>query len=326
MNIVIKLKETRIWKQKYKLLGILLFAFILSQISFSELWQTISHTDPAVYFFSFLLSIPAIYLRAVRWRMFAGTSMKLPLNSVEAFKYYWIAVFWGAITPGKIGEMLKIKYLKELGLNWGASAAATIVDRLIDLVCLMLLFYFGVLFLSNEMIGNFSTIPYLIAAAVVVMIFAYKKRQWLYQVFLGFIRKIFKKVRAGSIEDHLKSFAGAVRAISTKVWIISSVITLITWIIYSVQLYLIAVALGMQISIVDFSLIMYIVAFITLVPVSVEGIGTRDAVLVYLLGQYNILPAGAIALSMLILGLMLFNTLVGAGFYFFRKRVAMVED
>jgi len=133
-------------------------------------------------------------------------------------------------------------------------------------------------------------------------------------------------VRAGSIEDHLKSFAGAVRAISTKVWIISSVITLITWIIYSVQLYLIAVALGMQISIVDFSLIMYIVAFITLVPVSVEGIGTRDAVLVYLLGQYNILPAGAIALSMLILGLMLFNTLVGAGFYFFRKRVAMVED
>jgi len=153
MNIVIKLKETRIWKQKYKLLGILLFAFILSQISFSELWQTISHTDPAVYFFSFLLSIPAIYLRAVRWRMFAGTSMKLPLNSVEAFKYYWIAVFWGAITPGKIGEMLKIKYLKELGLNWGASAAATIVDRLIDLVCLMLLFYFGVLFLSNEMIG-----------------------------------------------------------------------------------------------------------------------------------------------------------------------------
>lgn len=315
-----KIKDTRIWKQKYKLLGILLFAFILSRISFSELWQSISNTDPVIYFFSFLLSFPALYLRALRWRMFATTTIKLPLSGFEAFKYYWIAVFWGAITPGKIGEMLKIKYLKDLGVNWGASAAATIVDRLIDLVCLMLLFYFGVLFLSNEMIGNFSTIPYLIAAAAAVVLM-YWKRQWIYALFLGFIRKIFKKVRAGSIEEHLKSFAGAVRAISAKVWLVSSAITLVTWIIYSVQLYLIAVALGMHISIVDFSLIMYIVAFITLVPVSVEGIGTRDAVLIYLLGHYAVLPSGAIALSMLILGLMLFNTLVGAGFYFFRKKV-----
>ncbi len=321
-----KIKDTLIWKHKFKLLGLALFVFILMQVNLSELINTISNTSLPLYMGSFLLSFPAIWLRAQRWKMFAETSQKLPMTGLQAFRYYWIAVFWGAITPGKIGELLKIKYLKEMGVSWGESAAATIIDRLIDLACLVVLFYFGVLVLSNEMIATFSTIPFMIIGAIIAIAIVYLFRRRLFQLFEGFIKKVFKKISAGSIGEQMTKFTNSIRAISSSMWLVTSLITLITWILYSLQLYLVSLALGIRLPVVDFSLIMYIVAFVTLIPVSVEGIGTRDAMLIYLLGQYGVIREEAIALSMLILGLMLFNTLVGAGFYYFGSKTSTLKS
>lgn len=321
-----KIKNTLIWKHKFKLLGLALFAYILSHISFSALFASIGNTSLPLYLISFLFSVPVIWIRALRWKMFAETRQKLPMTGLQAFRYYWIAVFWGAITPGKIGELLKIKYLNEMGMGWGESAAATITDRLIDLACLMLLFYFGVLFLSNEMIGNFSTLPYLIAAAVGVLMVIYFWRKQVVSILLGFIKKIFNRVNADKVEEQTRNFTGAIAAISFSTWFLTSAITLFSWLLYSVQLYLVALALGLEIPFVDFSLIMYIVTIVTLIPVSVEGIGTRDAMLVFLLGYYGVMREEAIALSMLILGFMLFNTLVGAGFYYFGSKTSTLKS
>ncbi len=311
-----RIKETYFWKQKFKLIGIILFAVILSRIDFTDLLKSITNTKLLIYFLSFLFSIPAIFLRSFRWKLFSTDRQSIDLKNLSAFRFYWIAVFWGAITPGKIGEMFKIKYLREEGLGWGEAAAATIIDRLVDLICLVILFYLGILFISGIFISQLPAITLLILVAIAAVIISFFIRRNLYKVLQKIIYRLFRNSNADQIEKAVIDFNASVKSYRIRTWVLSAMLTIIAWIIFAIQRYFIAMALGLHIDVFDYCIIMFVVAFVTLIPVSVEGIGTRDAILIYLLGFYGVSPGEAVALSMLILGLMLFNTMLGAFLYF----------
>jgi len=60
------------------------------------------------------------------------------------FRYYAASLFWGIITPDRIGEAAKIIYLKKKGVSVGRGDLSVVLDRLLDLSLLLLLTFFGI--------------------------------------------------------------------------------------------------------------------------------------------------------------------------------------
>ena len=306
-----KIKQTYLWKHKYKLLGLLLFAYILSTANFPELWQSLKSVSPGIYLMAFSLQFISIFLKSQRWKILIPPTEGNEISALKAYRYYWIAIFWGAVTPGKIGELFKISYLRQQGYSYGSATAATVIDRLLDLLVLVVLVYLGMVFYTTgfaEAVNYFSLI---LLAGILGLFLLFYFRKKIFVVFLKFAENLLKGPGADRIGLETDRFVDTIKNYKASQWIITLLITMAGWALFIIERYLVALSLGLEVDFMYFSVTMLVMGLVTLLPVSILGLGTREAVLIVMLGQVGISSSQAIAFSALILVLMLFNTLVG---------------
>ena len=82
-----------------------------------------------------------------------------------------------------------------------------------------------------------------------------------------------------------------------------------------VHMGLIALAMGLDVSWSYLAVVVPLVALLTLLPVSINGMGLREVGLVALLGPVGVPAASAVTLSLLQFGAAFAASLLGAGFY-----------
>ena len=90
------------------------------------------------------------------------------------------------------------------------------------------------------------------------------------------------------------------KSTSVKNYLISLILTLITWVMYFFVVFLIAKSVNMEISLFYLIISMSITATITMVPISFNGLGTREATLLVLFSQLGINKETTILFSVLI--------------------------
>ncbi len=84
--------------------------------------------------------------------------------------------------------------------------------------------------------------------------------------------------------------------------------------------YLIAYSIGIRLSFFDISISSCIVWFITVIPISISGIGLREISYISILGQYGLSAESATALSLYIFSVSVITGIVGLPFIFTGKR------
>jgi hypothetical protein len=82
--------------------------------------------------------------------------------------------------------------------------------------------------------------------------------------------------------------------------------------------YFIGVSLDLGVSLLYFSIIVPVALVVLLVPFSINGIGIREGIFVYLLTELGVPTKDAIALSWISFGLMLTQGLIGGVIFAFR--------
>lgn len=306
-----------IWRNKYKAIGLVFLCLILRKVNFAQLDAYFNSINPFYILLTFLLSIPAILSRSRRWQILVNQQSHMKLPYAILVRYYLIALFWGAVTPGKIGEFSKIKFLKDHHFSVSRAVAITFVDRFFDMLCLTILGVFGFILyaIKTELTFHQSTLPiFLVMLSFLLIVISGKFwLKWIDQFFSKFLLKfnrhteeyvMFKKQLSGYQHSVLVESFG---------W------TLLAWIINVFQRYCFARMIGMNINIFYFSSVIVIAAFITLVPISIQGVGTRDTVFVLMFGKLGVPNEQSVIVSSLILTALLFNALMGFITYLFYK-------
>ncbi|MFA7682491.1 MAG: lysylphosphatidylglycerol synthase domain-containing protein, partial [Candidatus Peribacteraceae bacterium] len=184
----------------------------------------------------------------------------------------------GIVTPGRIGEALKIPWLKKHGLPLKTSIALTIADRLLDITTLFVL--------SIGALGILFDWKYAVAGLCVLL-----------------IATVLFCVRTHRIEH------------AWAQWKKPIMITILNWTIYFLQMVFLARAFNLVIPMPAFLASMTIAGVLSMLPIAPAGLGTRDAVLVLLFTQFSIVPAQTIAFSFSLFVLMLCASLIGAYFW-----------
>lgn len=231
---------------------------------------------------------------------------------------YFSALYIGLVTPGRIAELAKLMYLKRDGHSLGKALFSVVFDRLFDAVALAAFAIIGLLLFADILKVTTQTVytAVFILVAVTLLLTALLltglfKRALMRMLGFLFFKKLGKAAKA-SVTDFLEGLS----IFNIKTLSVAAGLTLASAMLYYLQAYLLTAAVGFKISFFYLVFAVSVATFAALAPVSILGIGTRDAAFLYLFQHAGISNELAITYSALVFANILILAAVCAVFWF----------
>ena len=235
-------------------------------ISFVE-WHRLKNLDfilwPAL-FAGIFLSILVLLFMSIRWRLLLTyrISQKIPFKQV--FKGYLLGSFFSILMPSSIGgDFMRIKYMSDkAGINLKQSGAIVLIERIFGVSALGVIFMIGIFYSLDIFLKNFNANNWLVLAIVLLPIVIYVKYRISIYISLNYYRYIL--ILFISSAAHFSDI-------------------LLVYIFMSI--------LGQDIGFLPLLLIMPLVYFATIIPISLGGLGVREGAMSGLLILFSVEPS-----------------------------------
>lgn len=273
--------------------GIGILSFLFYSIGIKEILATISTVHPV-----FIL----VVFFAIGWEhLFNGLIYKTIVKDYEiSWKQYSLMSIkaWSLsiFTPGRIGDLSTIYYMNQLGIPLGKGTAFFFINRIIIFLSLLIAATGGSVLLGVKFLGaGFFLVPILFLLVFALLMFFNNFRRYLNRLlpdrvqgkFIGFSSTMKRIVRERPIR-----FLWIIWMQLFKLCVTNGFTTLMF------------LSLGQYVKWWHVIIIFSIAQMISLIPVSINGIGLKESVLVYLFGIYSGID-GAVVITVALLNQML---------------------
>lgn len=286
-------------KKYLPVIGILLFGYIIFKLDFSNILKEIANAKVEYLFIAISFVFIHLITGTLKWFSIAKIQ-KINLPFFEALKINLISFFYGFITPSRIGGIIRAEYLKKYtkkGIGKGVSNF--VLDKVLDLCSLVFLATIFSFVFRDLISGSYFYyfIFIFIAFVISLIIFRDKKRT----IFL--LRIFYRKFIPEKIKEKVKNgFNSFYEDMPKKrYFILFFLLNLINWIIYYLVSFFVGKSVGIEISFTYFLVILPITTLIGQLPITINGLGTREAVMIVLFGLLGIGATKVFSMSIIIL-------------------------
>jgi len=290
------------------LTSVLILAILLSQLPLSELWQTLNQVSPYLWTFVVAAFIGGHCLGVVKWRLFLNIADSR-FNIPNAFRCYFAGLFANLFLPSiaggdvvRAGLAIRANNQKELVILGG------ILDRLLDTSSLLLLVFIGTLY-SPAALGLEGRKIFI----------------WLLFITLGFglcIIYILFGPRPKNIPNGLarvlNRFEEVAKNLLRKPFLFLAALTLSLLIQGGFVLLnvLLGTVCNIHLPLHVWFLAWPLAKLAAMLPISLAGIGVREAALAVLLARFGIPFSSSVAVGLLWESVLITGALFGGIFYF----------
>ncbi len=339
MSVETKKPKTKPWLRWLFRLGITLI-FLLFVVRFNVdpklLGQELAGANLWLIALSVGLVQPLIAVKAWRWHYLLGNlGIHLPFGTV--YRLHGLGVSAASFTPGQSGDFIKAWHLKRAGWPLGLALVSIVLDRLFDILVLMVLALISLVALG--MVAFESALPGLVlllaavAAGLVVLAVPTLREPLLGQV-ERMVEKLGRKLgraRTPDLEGERASLEPADRPgetgreanqveleippVGTNLanvnYLPAAAITLLGTVVVLGRVWLLALALNLNLTPLQIVAVSSLATVASLVPVSLGGLGPRELILVTLLTGLGYSAEKAASLSLFLALLQLVSLVAG---------------
>ncbi|PIS17427.1 MAG: hypothetical protein COT59_00725 [Candidatus Nealsonbacteria bacterium CG09_land_8_20_14_0_10_42_14] len=293
--------DKKFLKRGVRIIGIVLFVYILSKVNWPEFSDILREINIFYFILGILLIIPAVSIRALRWREIVN-SLDAGISKKTSIIIFAKGLFWGVITPGKLGEFSRAKYLAEKSnISLDKALFTVVFDKLIEFFAAVFLSIPAVLALFYLFEVDVFLIMLILSLLVISGIYFLIKRESAQKVlkplFQIFIFDSLKKKAEDFFHGFFEETKRLTRALIVKLFCYELVIYLLTLLVF----FLMTLSLGITVPLWYLGLMIPLVSIVAVLPVSVFGLGTREAGLIFLFSLINLSLNQAVAFSFLIM-------------------------
>lgn len=286
--------------QYIRYLGPLCLVIILTKIDLRLLLDNLSDINLSLYFFVLFLNVPQFFIKSFRWNQLLK-QQKVIYSALGSFNIYISSIFIGFITPGRLGEFIKAVYLKsDYSISLSKGMSSVLIDRLFDLYLLLILALIGIW--KFDILGKLSNTSIFLLTIFILSPLLIFNKQLMRNVFGLLYKSVIKKKTQlrDKIEEKFEDFYNGINQLINLKLMFSVFLTCLSYSVFFVQCYLIAIAMGISINLITITLFMSIANLISFIPISISGLGTRDAILIYLFSLIGLNPDLAVSYSFLV--------------------------
>jgi uncharacterized protein (TIRG00374 family) len=301
-----------------------LFVYIFQKIDFHQFGATLHNARLDILAFGFAVLWIGHYICIYRWRMLMRPLMPV-LTLGQLFGIYCIGLFFNLTFPTVVGgDVVKMYYAGKPSKSYAQSFAATFLDRDAGMLAMMIIACVAILIYPVDVPG----IP--VSLIVWGAFFAF------FLVNIGIFTPYFHRILTGLLHRvHLSKIAKKVDTISSAFQIMgkhkgvllgSLAISLLNQLLVIAVTWIMALGLRLHISAAYFLIFVPVITLISMIPVSLNGMGLREYAFMSLFGAVGVLPASCIALGILSSIVIILSSLPGGVVYIFFKNRADMQQ
>ena len=284
------------WKKLLKLIGPLLFVFFFIRVvDPNKTADLLKNINPILVFLSLLFFPLLMVLRSLRWWLI-GRQIELEIPLKRLFQINYIAWFLGNIPVGGISAVSKFFYLKDEGITASRAFISLTLDKLFDIGGLVLLGFYALYYLPTSLAAAKIPWIFIIAAALFLITgLAFSKKIWLgSKQFLGkYLNKKLQRI-GSNLENDLKLFWSTS---GLSFFVKTMALSVGIGIIRSLAMYIIAHAIGISVSFAFMIACTGLIGLANIIPISIHGLGIRDAIFLLTLPLIGYSREAALALG-----------------------------
>jgi glycosyltransferase 2 family protein len=283
------------WKNWLKLIGVVLLLWILSTLDWAQARQGIFKLEPA-YLAGYMGCFVSMSLvRSMRLRL-ALSRLDHRITFKDCYAATLEPALMGMVTPGRLGEFTRVGYIHSYGVTMQESISVVMVERLIDIGVLLV---FGV----GGMVYIFAPVPYqfggflFVSLGLLVFVGAIRDYNFLFrclQKYSGWLLRWEPSFVARHRLELTVSFHRVMNFAAMPIFLLGLLCIALNF----GQVYLLAKAFGFE---ADYWVVIFAYTAATLVsllPISVGGLGTREATYIMIMAREGIGKEQALLFSL----------------------------
>jgi len=276
-------------------IGIVIFIYILFKIDLGQVLTEIWGADLLFLFGALILILVLIIIQTIKWYMIAR-KQKIRVPFSVALKINFISNFYGFITPSKLGTLIRADYLKKYG-SFSKGITNFVIDKAMDIFSLFSLAIIMGYFFKDRF--NFFSWGYLIIILIVfILLFLVFYNPKSSRLLLGFLyRHLIPKKLKDKIDVDFDSFYADLP--KKRFLILVFGVNILTWINTYLITYLVGLSLGINLPFVYFLAILPLATIVAQIPITINGLGTREAALIGLFSFFGIAAVKVFSMSIL---------------------------
>lgn len=298
---------------------VVLFYLLFRKVDFHEFVATLRAADVGLLSLAFLVLWFGHYICIFRWRMLMRPVMAAPSAS-RLFGIYCIGLFFNLTFPTVVGgDVVKAYYAGRPSGRFTPSFAATFLDRDAGMFAMMLIACTAVIIhplrIPRLPVGFIIWSAFLAFTFINIAVFAPSLHRRLTSLLL--------RMRAGRLAAKVDAISDVFQLIGRQktVLAVSLAISFVNQVMVMAVTWIMALALGIRVPLLQFFVVVPVVTLIAMIPVSLNGMGLREYAFVTLLVGLGADREASMALGILS-SIFVFLSAVPGGivYIFFRSR------
>lgn len=302
---------------------LLFFLFKFQHVDTREVLKSIKNADKGLLLLALVIYFSAYILCLFRWDMLLKGA-KIHLSLKRVIISFSGGVFFNALLPSTIGgDLVRSIDLATHTQRPREVVATVLLDRLSGYVGLVIVALLALLFGWKLVEDKSVLLSVAIITGILVVALLVLFNRFLYSK----INQILHSPRAGKIREAIKNLHQEIHIFRhhKKIIVNNLILSVLIQIVSPVTFYIIALSLGIKIDITYFFVYLPIISAITLLPISIGGLGLRDATTVFFFSKAGVSKDLAFAMSLINFSFILVYASIGGLIYVLTVRHRRIQ-
>lgn len=249
------------------------------------------------------------HLKVLRWQaLLRARGYRYPLG--RAWKALLASVYVGLLTPGRVGDVLRVQYLRhDLGVRYAEGLSVIVMDRFCDMYVLLAFAAVGVAHFASVLSGELM----LVAWGGVVLTALAPALLLVPGVAERLMGRLYARLARDRDDTGLERFLVALRAQLSRRLPGALLLTVAAFVVNFTQGWFMAQALGLALSFFDVMCMLAVTSLLSLLPISISGVGVRELFLALVFPALGLSAQQGVAFGLLVF-IVIYLVLSVAGF------------
>jgi len=275
-------------------------AWIIFRVNWQEVWALLRKIEPKFIVAYFVVLIAGIAVSAYKWKKLAEFK-KINLSFVDSFKLYLTGTFVNNFMPSFIGgDTYRAYQIGKKDKKYPEAASSVVMDRLTGLFDAMIL---SLIF----SLGNFKTISQnhilvvlnliILVSVILVILFFITRRAVIWKKFATHKSKVTKYIP----ENFLKFISELTHYHNSTSVLLQAVLWSFAFGLIGLAAtnYVLFLALGVKINPLDYLSVIFLISFISSIPISINNIGIKEWAYITFFGFFGVGTSVVITVAIL---------------------------
>ena len=278
-------------------ISVALLIFLFAHVDKKSLFDIIKHADKSLLFLAFFVFFFNYLFCLIRWIiLLKAVDIHLPLTRVIIS--FSGGVFFSLFLPSTIGgDLMRSIDLAAHTKKPREIVATVLLDRLSGSVGLVILIFFSLAF-GWRLVEDKSvllSILVIVSSLTIILLILFNNS------IFSLINRFLSASNPGKIRNAVRSLHGEMHLFRhKKAEVVKNLfVSLLVQANTPLTFYIIALSIGLKVSMIYFFIFVPIIGAITMLPISIGGLGLRDATTIYFFAKAGVSRDLSFAMSLL---------------------------